>query len=83
MRECDMESSVLTLRLNNEIKNKLDKLANATKRSKSFLAAEAINRYLETEAWQIGEIEQALIEADQGDFANDAQVNALAFKYAG
>lgn len=78
-----MESSVLTLRLNNEIKNKLDKLANATKRSKSFLAAEAINRYLETEAWQIGEIEQALIEADQGDFASDAQVNALAFKYAG
>lgn len=78
-----MESSVLTLRLNNEIKNKLDKLANATKRSKSFLAAEAINRYLETEAWQIGEIEQALIEADQGDFASDAQVNALALKYAG
>lgn len=83
MRECDMESSVLTLRLNNEIKNKLDKLANATQRSKSFLAAEAINRYLEIEAWQIGEVEQALIEADQGDFASDAQVNALASKYAG
>lgn len=77
-----MESSVLTLRLNNEIKNKLDKLANATQRSKSFLAAEAINRYLEIEAWQIGEVEQALIEADQGDFASDAQVNALASKYA-
>lgn len=83
MKECDMESSVLTLRLNNEIKNKLDKLANATQRSKSFLAAEAINRYLEIEAWQIGEVEQALIEADQGDFASDAQVNALASKYAG
>jgi RHH-type rel operon transcriptional repressor/antitoxin RelB len=77
-----VESSVLTLRLNSDTKDKLDKLANATQRSKSFLAAEAINRYLEIEAWQIAEIEQALIEADQGDFASDAQVNALASKYA-
>jgi predicted transcriptional regulator len=78
-----VESSVLTLRLNSDTKDKLDKLANATQRSKSFLAAEAINRYLEIEAWQIAEIEQAMIEADQGDFASDAQVNALASKYAG
>jgi predicted transcriptional regulator len=78
-----VETSVLTLRLNNETKDKLDKLANATQRSKSFLAAEAINRYLEIEAWQIAEIKQAVIEADQGDFASDAQVNALASKYAG
>jgi RHH-type transcriptional regulator, rel operon repressor / antitoxin RelB len=78
-----VESSVLTLRLNNDTKDKLDKLANATQRTKSFLAAEAINRYLEIEAWQIAEIEQAMIEADQEDFASDAQVNTLASKYAG
>jgi RHH-type transcriptional regulator, rel operon repressor / antitoxin RelB len=78
-----VESSVLTLRLSNDTKDKLDKLANATQRTKSFLAAEAINRYLEIEAWQIAEIEQAMIEADQEDFASDAQVNALASKYAG
>jgi RHH-type rel operon transcriptional repressor/antitoxin RelB len=78
-----VESSVLTLRLKNDTKDKLDKLANATQRTKSFLAAEAINRYLEVEAWQIAEIEQAMIEADQEDFASDAKVNALASKYAG
>lgn len=78
-----MESAVLTLRVNNETKDKLDKLASATHRSKSFLAAEAINRYLEIEAWQIAEIEQAMIEADRGDFASDEQVTALAAKYAG
>lgn len=77
-----MESSVLTLRLANDTKDKLDKLATATHRSKSFLAAEAINRYLEIEAWQIAEIEQALVEADKGDFASDEQVTALATKYA-
>lgn len=77
-----MESAVLTLRINTETKDKLDKLASATHRSKSFLAAEAINRYLEIEAWQIGEIEQALAEADAGDFASDEQVAQLATKYA-
>ena len=78
-----MESSVLTLRLNAETKSKLDKLANATHRTKSFLAAEAINRYLDIEAWQIAEIEQAIKEADAGDFASDAQVAKIAEKYAG
>lgn len=77
-----MESTVLTLRINTDIKEKLDKLASATHRSKSFLAAEAINRYLEIEAWQVSEIELALLEADAGDFASDAQVALLTTKYA-
>lgn len=77
-----MESAILTLRLNNDTKEKLEQLANATHRTKSFLAAEAINRYLEIEAWQIAEIEQALAEADKADFASDAEIKALAVKYA-
>ncbi len=77
-----MESTVLTLRINSDAKDKLDKLASATHRSKSFLAAEAINRYLEIEVWQISEIELALAEADAGDFASDAQLELLATKYA-
>jgi len=80
--EKTMKSVILTLRLNLDTKDKLDKLALATHRSKSFLAAEAINRYLEIESWQISEIEQALVEADAGDFASDAQIAQLATKYA-
>ncbi len=78
-----MESAVLTLRLNINTKNKLDQLATATHRSKSFLAAEAINRYLELEAWQISEVELSIKEADAGDFATAEQVLSLAKKYAG
>lgn len=78
-----MESAVLTLRLNVDTKNKLDQLANATHRSKSFLAAEAINRYLELEAWQIAEIESSIKEADASDFASSEQLSNLAGKYAG
>ena len=78
-----MESTVLTLRIDAKIKTKLDKLAQATKRSKSFLAAEAIERYLEAEAWQIKEIKQALKEADAGDFVSDTEFAKIVKKYAG
>jgi predicted transcriptional regulator len=78
-----MATSVLTLRVPEEIKAKLDKLARATHRSKSFLAEEAIARYIDLEAWQIGEIEQAIQEADRGDFANPSDLADLLKKYAG
>lgn len=78
-----MESSVLTLRVSNKTKTKLNKLAEATQRSKSYLAAEAIERYLEVEAWQIKEIKQAVKEADIGDFVSDDEFKKITKKYAG
>lgn len=78
-----MATAVLTLRLPEETKAKLDKLAQATHRSKSFLAEEAIARYLDLEAWQISEIEQAIQEADRGDFANPSDMADLLKKQAG
>lgn len=78
-----MNTAVLTLRVPAEIKQQLDKLADATHRSKSWLAGEAIQRYLDLEAWQVGEISQALAEADAGDFATDEEVTAIKTKYAG
>jgi len=78
-----MATSVLTVRIPEETKAKLDKLAQATHRSKSFLAEEAIARYIDLEAWQIGEIEQAIQEADQGDFAPPSDLAGLLKKYAG
>ena len=70
-----------TIRLENQIKNRLDALAEATQRSKSFLAAEAITVYVESNEWQIGDIQAALLEADAGDFAPDGDVADLARKW--
>jgi predicted transcriptional regulator len=80
--ELRMESSVLTLRVSAKTKSQLEKLAAATNRSKSFLASEALERYLELEAWQIKEIKQALKEADAGDFASDKDLAKAIKKYA-
>lgn len=65
------------------MKRRLEALARSTRRSKSFLAAEAIAAYVEANAWQTGEIEKALKEADAGDFASDAEVEAIFRKWGG
>lgn len=74
-------SSTMTVRLEDEVKDRLDQLAEATQRSKSFLAAEAIRAFVENNEWQIGEIRAALREADSGDFARDKDVSAVAKKW--
>lgn len=78
-----METTTLTLRVSTEMKEQLDKLADATHRSKSYLAGEAIRQYLDLEAWQIGEIQQALKEADANEFASNEEIDAIVKKYAG
>ena len=67
-------STTMTVRLDDEVKARLDRLAEATQRSKSFLAAEAIREFVDLNAWQLSEIQAALAEADAGDFASDAEL---------
>ena len=73
--------SVMSLRLPDEIAETLAVLAKATGRSKSFLAVDALREYLAREAWQIKEIQQALRDADAGDFASPEEINAIAEKW--
>jgi RHH-type transcriptional regulator, rel operon repressor / antitoxin RelB len=60
------DTTVVTTRINAALKAKLEALARSTKRSKSFLAAEAIAAYVELNEWQIGEITAGLAELDSG-----------------
>jgi predicted transcriptional regulator len=73
----------MTIRLEPAVKDRLDRLSEATHRSKSFLAAEAIREYVETNEWQIQEIRTAIAEADAGDFASDADLKAVTEKWDG
>ena len=76
------KSSVLTVRVSQRVREQLEALALSTKRSKSFLAAQAIAAYVEREAWQIAEIEKAVEEAKAGDFASEAEVDKVFSKWA-
>lgn len=59
-------STILSLRIDEETGMRLDSLAKRTKRSKSFLAAEAIASYVEAESWQLDEIAAGLEDMEQG-----------------
>ena len=74
-------STTMTIRIEDDIKDKLDVLAAATHRSKSFLAAEAIREYVNLNEWQIHETRAAITEANAGDFASDEEVRALAARW--
>ena len=71
------ESSVLTLRLDAKLKNQLDRLSKAMSRSRSFVAAQAIQEFVTVNEWQINEIKNGIAEADAGDFASDKEVQQV------
>jgi predicted transcriptional regulator len=75
------QSTTMTIRLEPELKTRLDKLSLATHRSRSFLAAEAVREFIELNEWQIGEVEEAIKEADAGDFATDQEVRKIFDKW--
>ena len=74
-------STTMTIRIEPELKQRLDLLAEATQRSKSFLAAEALRDFVELNEWQIGEIKNAIKEADNGDFASELSVKKALAKW--
>lgn len=68
--------SVMSVRLPEDVEQKLGQLAQSTGRTKSWLANQAIQDYLDREAWQITEIEAAIREADAGDFVPENEMAA-------
>jgi len=59
-------TTTLSVRLNTETKKQLEALARRARRSKSFLAAEAIATFVEAESWQLDQIHEGLAELDEG-----------------
>lgn len=61
-----MASRTFTVRLDASIKQRLERLATNTGRSRSYLAAEAIGEYLDVNEWQVAGIKNAIASLDQG-----------------
>jgi predicted transcriptional regulator len=62
-----MAGATITVRVSSEIAERLRRLADATKRSRSFLAAEAIEEYLAVQEWQVEAINEGLDAAARDD----------------
>jgi len=62
-----MPSTTFTVRVEAEVKKRLEKLAKSTGRSRSFLAAEALSEYLAVNEWQVAGVKRAMASLDRGE----------------
>jgi len=59
-------TSTFTIRISTDIKHRLDKLAKSIKRTRSWLAADAVENYLAEQEHHLALIEQAEREIEAG-----------------
>ena len=77
-------STTITIRVTTESKERLEHLARMTRRSRSFLAAEAVDRYLDREQAIIDGIKQGQADVAAGQLvSNDAAFAELTAAIAG
>jgi predicted transcriptional regulator len=62
-----MSSTTFTVRVGAEVKKRLEKLARSTGRTRSCLAAEALNEYLDVNEWQVAGVKRAIASLDRGE----------------
>jgi len=70
------------MRLPKELATQLGELAEATGRTKSYLAVQALQEFISREAWQVAEIKKALKEADAEQFVPDVEMQAFWDKWS-
>ena len=61
------DSKVLSVRISAKTEKRLARIAKSTRRSKSFLGAEAIEEFVAVQEWQIAGIHEALASLDRGE----------------
>jgi len=67
-------SALISVRVPAAVARRLENLAKSVERSKSYLAAEAIEEYLDIHEWQVQSIQDGLKEIDQGTVIDLAAV---------
>ncbi|MHB1684867.1 MAG: CopG family ribbon-helix-helix protein [Bacilli bacterium] len=76
-----MKNVTMTVRIPAEIKDRLEALSEATDRSKAYLAAQAIEEFIEVQEWQIKAIQEGVQAANRGEFESGEKVKATFKKW--
>lgn len=74
-------TAAFTVRVEDEVAEKLDRIAALSDRSRAYLAAQAIEDYVAREEWQLAEIQAGVEEADRGEFASTDELASVIAKY--
>jgi RHH-type rel operon transcriptional repressor/antitoxin RelB len=67
-------TTTVTVRIPDKLKKRLNKLADATDRSSSWLAAHALEVYVEDQEWQIATIKKGVRDLQEGRVASHKKV---------
>jgi RHH-type transcriptional regulator, rel operon repressor / antitoxin RelB len=78
-----MATTTFTVRVDAAAKKRLERLAKSTGRSRSFLAAEAINEYLDVNEWQVAGIRRAIASDERGEGISHEQVKEWVASWGG
>jgi predicted transcriptional regulator len=71
-------STTMTIRVSQDVKDKLGRLADETRRSRSYLAAEAVSAYVERELEIIEGVQRGLADVEAGRVVpHDAAMDQL------
>ena len=71
------ETTLLSTRVSPEVAKRLAALAQSTHRSKSFLAAQAIEEFLNVQEWHVEAIKEGIAAAERGDVKSHEQAIAI------
>jgi RHH-type rel operon transcriptional repressor/antitoxin RelB len=72
------KGSLLSVRMPDKLAERLEKLAKATDRSKSYLATAAIEEFVAIQEWQVQAIKEGIAEAEAGKIiAHDKAIKEL------
>jgi len=76
-----MASTPFSIRIEDEVRDKLEKICTLTERSKAYITSKAIEEYVERNSWKVEALKQAKKEAAKGEFiSHDAMgewINSL------
>lgn len=77
-----LKDSQVSVRLPNDLKDRMEVYAQLTGRTKSHVAMEALSAFLNERIPQIEDLKEAVQAADRGEFASDDDVALVRTKYS-
>jgi predicted transcriptional regulator len=64
------KGALISLRIEEDLAERMTNLAKATGRTKSFIGSHAIQYYLALQEWQVAAIQEGIDAADSGDLVD-------------
>ena len=75
------KASLLSVRVSQDMAERLEKLAKATEHSKSFLAAQAIEEFITLQEWQVEAIKEGIAAVERGEIVSHEEALAELSKW--